>query len=766
MQRRKISGILKYGTRAYTGPVKKLQEGGFVAVGAGYDWRDDPYEIMLLRNQAAQDIAKTRAAASYARKAGSTKTVKDPTIPGFVALKGGLQVTNDAINNQYQAYQKEFYNQVETNGTEWLTTVAGQRAAQQVINLGITLEEKAKTEETNFNDAFGKIKPEDRTVFAISSNGNMMVRNKSTGKGEAIDTDTYLKGVEKYQPMTVDEFADWKRTEDTALQSGLTDEFLKGGAVGYNSIKSTFIDGHEDAINLSFLGDGKIVRKKIGGGTDYVTDVRIFKDGVDALMKGFAFDAPQLTQQEVNKANDARAVANEVYTDIMAKTGDRSQLEASLTAEVLRDDRYKAAIFHEKDPAKKAEILEEQKRLALVSKLFDKNKKSASGDGGKSDSPDQDKRDPDAITPFGGLMAFYNPSTVGQFTLGVGIQQGKQRQVADVNMPAVWDGIGPAMIKLEVNPDANETAKKQNNMLHNNAISPVINKSEFYLPGGQSLSKALGGKGKATEFIGDYTVIAPNESMPIVYKPIDSAGNDVTAQLLKLAPVKLAIRQKFLAATKGKLTRDGKPYNVTTSAEQLLPGNIDPKKQRDTKEYQLWLADGMKVGDYQQDVTNKVPGAVQRLARAKEARAAINQATAAFYREFKGKEVTMQPMLGTWIIFDNEDVDFKSKMDLATANGVGGNLIKPANAKEQAFLQKVNGIDNSTKLNPMQDEVYKMLVFNKILPLNTIAANGGAKLSHIETYGKIQDKIVNFMSGQNPTSNPQDTKLVYEFLMQ
>ena len=165
----------------------------------------------------------------------------------------------------------------------------------------------------------------------------------------------------------------------------------------------------------------------------------------------------------------------------------------------------------------------------------------------------------------------------------------------------------------------------------------------------------------------------------------------------------------------------------------------------------------MKVGDYQQDVRNNVPGAVARLARAKEARAAINQATAAFYREFKGREVTMQPMLGTWIIFDNDDVDFKGKMDLAASNGIGANMIKPANSKEKAFLQDVNGIDST---NLMKDNVYKMLVFNKILPLNTIAANGGAKLSHIKTYGDIQDKIVNFMSGQNPTSNPQDTKLV------
>jgi hypothetical protein len=52
MYKRKIMGILKYGTRGYA-PAKTqaFQEGGTVAVSKAYDWRDDPYELMLLQQR-------------------------------------------------------------------------------------------------------------------------------------------------------------------------------------------------------------------------------------------------------------------------------------------------------------------------------------------------------------------------------------------------------------------------------------------------------------------------------------------------------------------------------------------------------------------------------------------------------------------------------------------------------------------------------------------------------------------------------------------
>jgi hypothetical protein len=56
-------GILKYGTRGYA-PTKTqtFQEGGSVAFIKAYDWRDDPYELMLLQQKTAQTTRGIRAA--------------------------------------------------------------------------------------------------------------------------------------------------------------------------------------------------------------------------------------------------------------------------------------------------------------------------------------------------------------------------------------------------------------------------------------------------------------------------------------------------------------------------------------------------------------------------------------------------------------------------------------------------------------------------------------------------------------------------------
>jgi hypothetical protein len=90
MYKRKI--MVFSGTRGYA-PAKNtgFQEGGTVAVSKAYDWRDDPYELMLLQQKAAQTTAGIRASG---RKAASG--IKK--IDTFLGL-GGLPVTNDAINS-------------------------------------------------------------------------------------------------------------------------------------------------------------------------------------------------------------------------------------------------------------------------------------------------------------------------------------------------------------------------------------------------------------------------------------------------------------------------------------------------------------------------------------------------------------------------------------------------------------------------------------------------------------------------------------------
>jgi hypothetical protein len=69
-----------------------------------------------------------------------------------------------------------------------------------------------------------KIDAEDKQTYAISSRDGVMVRD-ATGKGQRLDMSTYVSNVDKFKVMTINEFSEWKKNEDTALQTNLSDEF-------------------------------------------------------------------------------------------------------------------------------------------------------------------------------------------------------------------------------------------------------------------------------------------------------------------------------------------------------------------------------------------------------------------------------------------------------------------------------------------------------------------------------------------------------------
>jgi hypothetical protein len=49
-----------------------------------------------------------------------------------------------------------------------------------------------------------------------------MVRDAT---GKVRDLSTYVSNVDKFKVMTINEFSEWKKNEDTALQTNLSDEF-------------------------------------------------------------------------------------------------------------------------------------------------------------------------------------------------------------------------------------------------------------------------------------------------------------------------------------------------------------------------------------------------------------------------------------------------------------------------------------------------------------------------------------------------------------
>jgi hypothetical protein len=74
----------------------------------------------------------------------------------------------------------------------------------------------------SFNSALDKIDAEDKQTYISSRDG---VMRDATGKGQRLDMSTYVSNVDKFKVMTINEFSEWKKNEDTALQTNLSDEF-------------------------------------------------------------------------------------------------------------------------------------------------------------------------------------------------------------------------------------------------------------------------------------------------------------------------------------------------------------------------------------------------------------------------------------------------------------------------------------------------------------------------------------------------------------
>jgi hypothetical protein len=761
MYKRKILGILKYGTRGYA-PTQKFQEGGFVAVSKPYDWREDPYEMMLLQQKAAQTNASIRAAG---RKGGSSSSSANKKIDTFDRLKGGLPVTNAYINAKTAESQQEFYNKVRTSEEGWASSVEGQIAFKKVVNEGAALSEQAINEEKDFNDAFNKIETEDRKTLAISSNNGVMAQD-GTGKVQRIQMATYLDNVDKFKVLTVDEFADWKKNADTGLQTNLTNEFLKENAVGANTMRKTYIDGKEDQIQYEFRS-GHIVSKPNTGdakGVDIV-DLDMFKTGISNMMLGGSFY--QGTSVQASSQNDfSTDVVNSIYADIMRSSASQSQLGASLAAEILSDGYHVAEIGKLKTSEEKLNYLEDRKKLLLVKKVVDKNNygKSSSGAGAGAGT-DEDVTSTHKAKASGltaDLNAIFDQKTAAQYTVGVE-NVNKKRTVSDVSLPMLRDGLTQANLDLVQDPKASVDQKAKANRFNRNiAIDTYSDNSQMYLPSGENMRSVLGNSAEIVkQFIAEDAVIAPNDTMPIVFMPVDAQGNIRTRDMLSLVPLKKDTRNKFLKSVKGKL-----PVPISTGADELLPGNTEAKKKADYQEYSNWLQKGADIKMYQQRsaANPQNQDMVNDFLMAQDAAAAIASASTRM-KNITGDGITLQPMLGTWIIFDNDRHDIKANIETKVGNGFGKGMILEATPTEKTFLQDINGVDNSN-YGMFNDHVYKMMIFTKIKSMGRAAAEGGDKLPAVAQMESIQQRMDDFMSTRSFISSPGNYDNVQLFLNQ
>jgi hypothetical protein len=191
-----------------------------------------------------------------------------------------------------------------------------------------------------------------------------------------------------------------------------------------------------------------------------------------------------------------------------------------------------AEIFKLGNPQAKMDYLETQKKLLLVSKIVDKNKKPSSGGGGESESEDGGTKHKTTGTAlFADLEAVYNPN-VSQYTIGVNTDNIKKEQLT--MSTCRWYVDFTANLKLVIDPKASPDLKNAaNNFMQNQAIDSYTDKSEIYIPSGDNFRTLLGNSAEAVkQFISEDAVIAPNENMPIVFMPMDASGKIRTQDML------------------------------------------------------------------------------------------------------------------------------------------------------------------------------------------------------------------------------------------
>jgi len=725
MRKRKIAGILMYGKRTYaSNGTQKFQSGGVSAFGAGYDWRDDPYELMLLEQKAREKNA--RITASSRKKSGTTKP---PKIEGFTALTGGLKSSRDAANAEFQQDQQAYYGAIKQNGIEWLSTPDAQIMHQAIVNKGIMLESSLKSEKEEFDIADKSITDEDRQVYAISSLGNVMVQRKSeeTGRSEVakVTLEDYANNTDKYQIMKIGDVSTWKRNYDYSRDNSIVQEFMQSGALGENTVFDRYFKGKKDYLQYSIdrtkgqihLNDGKMATGKMDG------DTGVWSRGLDNIMKGADFYSGDLKDlKDTNSSTEiaVRKAADSLFNDVMSSAADRSILVASLRAEFLANNKSKAYLNTLETPKERMQFIDIGIKALLVSKILDAPKKKSGSDSEGGGGTGEVTFKANANLGVANYMAFTKGNNIEQYTIGDEIDVDGETRVIDINMPMVRGAISTGALNIVKDPKATITDKKQNKLLSNSILDEQGDTSTIFSEKGQDFKKLLGSSTDVSTYFGDHTSLDPNKPVHMALIPF-SNGEFVHGKAKGLAKVKMKSREDFI---KVMSTHGDK---ITTPASDLLPGNLNPTAQNDYKKYQDWVQSGnaATVEKYREEAKGGGEKANNRFIRAKAAVETIKAAEIYITSIFGNKPVSLEPVFIVGIIGDGRKFGIKDKL---------GELVKDTTDKEEEFLEDTNGVDTGWFNDPV-----KFNVFIRANDIGRIAAIKGEKIGEVAQLQKYNE---------------------------
>lgn len=751
MRKRKVTGLLKYG-KIYSGnkPAKLQYGGAFLA--KDYDWRDDPYEKELARNKLLQqrtDAQAKRYRDAAKARAASGKTVKPPTIGKFAAIEGGLDGSRKAANAQFNQAQEQYFTAVAQD-PDWALSVDGQRAHQRISNMGSQLQSKIKAEKEVYDDAYSRMDNDDRAALAISKNGQMFV---ATTKGfDFIDMKTYLTDPKKYEVANMGEFAHWKQSVDTSMDSNNTTQFLSQGAVGDITFRKDFLDDTAGKLQYEIdLTKGKGV-KVAGAQGDYIADDARFSKDLDMLATG-DYTLPEGAVGVKRYTPDAsiREVVSKVYKSIITGSKDSDRMLASLRSEVLFDGRNRQALI-KVPPAEREQALHKMVQAALIRKVYDLNyDKELKNSEGTSTTPDMGKSPPPSSNPYYNSMNTLVRSGEVQDNYVVGktweSEVGTQAQVSDLILPASRNAIPSQQLEINADPKAGENALKSNNLLSNPFLGGVakLDINNIYIENGTKFTDVMQGENNARDYLKNAATLAPDTPVAMVLMPIGKDGKFKLKEALKLKDIKEGVKNDFIRSV-------SKYETIATSARDLVGSSTSTDQVKaDLARYNSWLQKGTAAeSEKYRKIFENTPSS--NVAAKKEARRNwleskdAKEANENAENQIKGimGETQLKPFYKVDVLI-NDDGRMKfmdGYENSVKATGIGKGYIKEASATEDDYMEKFKK-DNSSWFTSRKvfDENFRVSMLVPARPSSDVAGLKGEKTEAMAGLRRVDEAI-------------------------
>jgi hypothetical protein len=698
MKNRKISGILKYGPRVSNEVKKSFQAGGRLAIGEGYDYREDPYELALMRNESAQQIARTRADAlrdaANTRANAAMATAKNKTqnqkLAGFAPITDGFPAANAYYNAELQKDVDQYNKFIETNP---INSLPAQKMFNDITNKGIQLNSKGKQDKEEFNAAYGKLGADDLNMAAVTSTGYVAVRdNKSreisiTSLGEYLDKDLGTK-----QIITLSDFADWKKNTDYKHSPELAQEFLVRGPLGQSKLDAQYIAPNKDAIMA-------ISKEKMLTTTDEAgKSVQISADDFITTLTGSGAGslAPAAA---VSNRKAVDAILESLFPSITTASSN-SPLMASLRSEALADNGFIKKLSEEGDKDKRVQMLH-TKTLAILSKKLLRPLTGKTSDNEDTNSPEGPGGDNKAGTPPGAapLLSLADGTVRTKVTFSTSSNQ-------TLTLPAVEGALTPSDLKISMQVDTDKKETFKDHYLSNNTkYNSVAVVDKAYTLNGK-LSPLLSSIGdmspkSATNFLSTSPILA-SESSSLVLVPVDGDQNIAFNMLSKFEPVKKTTRLSFIKSMRlnGYGTdSEGKKIDIKLDIKDVSPNGFnnthDKAKVAQARvaeaEYQRWLE---LANTYDENRVATTPEEKREKAVAKDAFIAMDWASKNMIKETGGKNMYMKAMYKTKIIVSSKEYPGlydelkKQKVYGASSSDKHDNL-RPVTDEEKEYVESL-----------------------------------------------------------------------------